>query len=108
MLNFSVCLNNSQNDLKFSQFHNQTTPCSPIKVNLANEENKDDSRIDSLSKKNKFQSNIKSRSRNPSSSDLKFITNSISVAGANPINKFHTHQNSTGVLNTFRHPSFKT
>ena len=106
-MNFSVCLNNSQNDLKFPQFHNQTTPCSPIRVNLDNEENKADSRIDSLSKKNKFQSNIKSRSRNPSSSDLKFITSSVSVAGSNPSNKFHTHQNSTGVLNSIKHPSFK-
>ena len=106
-LNFSVCLNNSQNDLKFPQFHNQTTPCSPIRANLANEEHKVDSRLNSLSKQNKFQSNIKSRSRNPSSSDLKFVTSSMSVAGTNPTNKFHTHQNSTGVLNTFRHPSFK-
>jgi len=69
-LNFSVCLNNSEIEPKINSLHNFTTPCSPIKLDLAHEENKGVAYNEQTPYGSQFKSNIKIRSRNPSSSGL--------------------------------------
>ena len=81
-LNFSVCLNKNESNKKSARFHNMTTPSSPIKLNIgADEWNK----ILESGQKSSLKPALKSRSRNPSNSGMRFATNSIQISGGTNI-----------------------
>lgn len=82
-LNFSACLSRSESNFNMGKNPNMTTPCSPVRINL--EESKSTSKYNSGMKNNHLSSNVKSRSRNPSASGLKFGANSI------PVNAEHSN-----------------
>ena len=94
-LNFSVWLNRNESN-KFSRFHNQTTPSSPIKLNLASDEWK---KILESGQKSSLKPTLKSRSRNPSNSGMRFVTNSIQISGGkNILNSDFFHTSRLGSL----------
>lgn len=100
-LNFSICLNSSEKN-KMNRFQTFTTPNSPSKnFNSGIDNLQSRNRLKKVSSNQNLLSNGKCRSRNPSSSGLNLVANSIPIKSIRA-NTMYRELNRSGHLKTLK------